>query len=207
MQITLRSADGTLSAFQGTLASIGFAERVIREIQGRAPASTPSPNPLGADWAAAVRLAQSIADRDLPEPLRRELVAGERQVVGIGGVWGAGIRAQVGGDRASQADLEAALQRAAQLTDGELGGAHAATEATNLALALGFMRSLGVREIRLAQVTLADAILVDPAYFPAPEEPRRDVAGRAASPRGPGAAARTRADRPRPASTESAAGP
>lgn len=147
--------------FEGDLAAVSFKNRVLRELQGKDPKEVASPNPLGKSRGRAVRLAKEDARAKVPEFFRRN--AARARWVGIGGVLAISVQEQAApGLRAfSRGEVSRALQARAVLRDEQIAGDYRATEVTNLALVLGYMETLGLRNIETVEVSLAEGWLFE----------------------------------------------
>jgi exopolyphosphatase/guanosine-5'-triphosphate,3'-diphosphate pyrophosphatase len=61
--------------------------------------------------------------------------------------------------------VKKALTTKGELTDSEIGGKYAATDVSNLALVLGFMKELKIDKIRTLKANMAHGILIYPKYW------------------------------------------
>lgn len=169
MQMHAESGGRTL-LFNGDLASVAFKNRVLEEIQKKSPGEGVSPNPVGKNWSRAVRLAEKEA-KQVPAHFRQS--KSPRRWIGIGGTIARSVQDQVrkGRDYFTAAEVESTLRRRALLTDEKLGGDFAVTEVTNLALVLGFMKSLGIRKVETAKVSLSQGYLTLQLFNPLRHSP------------------------------------
>ncbi len=145
---------------------------VIRQVQGKKSAEAgTSPNPMGRkDAAKAIELA-GIQARRLVADAFINGVRG-REWLGIGGVHALSICELLQGQSAADCsytleELEARLLELSELTDRQLieGGHVGAIEyargaVTNAALVCGFMKALGIKQVRTLDVSLVQGVLV-----------------------------------------------
>ncbi len=58
-----------------------------------------------------------------------------------------------------------ALTTRNKLTETEIGGKYAATDVSNLALVLGFMKELEIEKVKTLKANMAHGILIYPKYW------------------------------------------
>jgi exopolyphosphatase/guanosine-5'-triphosphate,3'-diphosphate pyrophosphatase len=166
MQMT--SVDDTLKpmVYYGHLASVNFKNQVIAKIQKKNPEKLTSPNPLKKkNVKPAVALAEAEATT-VPANIKKKFASSETVVVGIGGVLAKSLpRQMVVGSSMTQETIQAALEIRSNMTDAQINDQYAATEVTNLALVFGFMKALGMKSYRPAEVSLVDALWSDPLVW------------------------------------------
>lgn len=169
MQMHAESGGKTL-LYNGNLASVPFKNRVIEEIQKKGAGSSVTPNPLGKSWPRAVRLAEKEA-KQVPAHFR--MSKNPRRWIGIGGTLSRSVQDQArkGRDSFTAGEVESALRRRSVLSDEKIGGDFASTEVTNLALVLGFMKSLGIRRVETAKVSLSQGYLTLQLFNPLRHSP------------------------------------
>jgi len=166
MQITTARDDNTFEVYEGKLASVSMKNMIISAIQGKSYKDIKSPNPMGATVAAkAVNLAQYYAAIHVQQAIKEK--AKELTVLGIGGVHYYSARKQCvkEGKTYTILDVEKALANRNKLTDNEIGGKYAATDISNLALVLGFMKELEIEKITTLKANMAHGILIYPKYW------------------------------------------
>jgi exopolyphosphatase/guanosine-5'-triphosphate,3'-diphosphate pyrophosphatase len=153
--------------YKGGLAAVSFKNRVIEELLKKDPVKVSSPNPLGSASAGAVSLAEKHATRTVPAFFKK--IKARRRWLGIGGTLAISVQDQVkqGAHSFTRGELEAALRTRAALKDEEIGGAYAATQVTNLALVLGYMKALGIEKVETARASLNQGALTQEAFHPA----------------------------------------
>lgn len=161
MQMTAKTENG-YEVYAGTLASVGFRNHVIEQVQHKPLASTPSPNPISdAQAGEAWAYAKSFAAKDVPAVLKERIAAPETRVVGVGGVLYHSVRGQLKDKNPfSAADVTAALPARLNQTDAQLGGEYASTDVSNLLMVGGFMEGLSIREVQAVKVNLTNGALV-----------------------------------------------
>ncbi|MBN2140132.1 MAG: hypothetical protein JW718_03905 [Desulfovibrionaceae bacterium] len=166
MQIVCPGPDGPVFFF-GHTASVSFKDLVTARIKGLDPEKIESPNPLDQEQLKrAADLARALAAGQTPEALKTALSGPGLTVVGIGGVHWYSLRLQTGVSGAyTRADAHRALMARAGMTDRDIDNPFAATEVTNLALVLGFMRALGIDSVLPLDLNMADGLLASPGLW------------------------------------------
>lgn len=161
-QITLRHRARTYYHTDRT-ASVSFKNDIIYDIQSRI---SHTPNPISErDYRQALQIARDKA-AELPEHMRNVIGNGECMIVGIGPVHSLSVLGQLGGKNPyNRIDLQKAINQRLGLTDWELGGGFAPTDLSNLILVLGYMQELEISEVNVLKVSLAEGLLLSPAYW------------------------------------------
>src|SRR5262249_45270135 len=106
----------------------------------------------------------------------QELHRGDMRVVGMGGIHTESLAAQASQQFHPPYQLytldavRAAAQRAINMSDKDFRKSFPAkrypeSQATNVALVLGYMEALGIKEVLPVEVTVADGLLVDETYW------------------------------------------
>lgn len=153
--------------YEGQTGSVPFRNRIISEVQGRAPGKVSSPNPISeSESRKAVGLAEA-ASKEIPKPLREKASRKDVMLVGVGNVHNISVKNQVAGgaDVVTREELERTLRGRAGLSDEKIGGKYASTEISNLALVLGFLKGIGAKQLKLVKADLNDGVLVNPEYW------------------------------------------
>lgn len=159
MQMIAATSAKELQIYQGDLAAVNFKNRVIGEIQKKDAKTQNSPNPIGSDWKAAVKLSESYAKEHVPQDFQK--TARTVTWIGIGGVLYNSVREQTNVKSTYRArDLEKALKKRSRMNDSQLGGDYAATDVTNLALVAGFMKALKIQKVETVKASLAQGWLL-----------------------------------------------
>lgn len=145
--------------YRGDLASVTFKNQVLRDLKFADPKVTTSPNPLGRARAAAVQIAKNHAHLNVPLYFKRE--ASSANVIGVGGVLSISVLKQTGNTEAAfdQGDLEKALEWRSKLTDKEINSPYSATDVTNIALVLGYMRALNIQSVQVVDAALGEGLI------------------------------------------------
>jgi exopolyphosphatase/guanosine-5'-triphosphate,3'-diphosphate pyrophosphatase len=161
-QITLRHKARTYYHTDRT-ASVSFKNDIIYDIQHRI---SHTPNPMSEkNFRQALRLAREKAAK-LPKEMRAIIRNEECLVVGIGPVHSLSVLGQIAAKNPyTQIDLRKAIGLRLGLTDWELGGGFAPTDLSNLILVLGYMQELDIQEVKVLEVSLAEGLLLSPAYW------------------------------------------
>ncbi len=166
MQITIVRDDNTFEVYEGKLASVSMKNKIISEIQGKSYKEIRSPNPMGEAVATkAVNMAQNYAAIHVQKAIKEK--AKHLTVLGIGGVLYYSVREQCvkEGKSYTISDVKKALTTRCKLTDSEIKGKYAATDVSNLALVLGFMKELEIEKIETLKANMAHGILIYPKYW------------------------------------------
>jgi exopolyphosphatase / guanosine-5'-triphosphate,3'-diphosphate pyrophosphatase len=166
MQMIMKGSGGKFTIYRGQMASIPFKNQILTKIHHQMAGIQVSPNPIcRGNLAEALKIAMNAAS-DLPDEIKNQIHRMGTVVIGIGGVHNQSIRKQVKKVASySRENIMNVLQDRLDLTDEQIGGQYADTEVSNLILVLGFMQKLEIEEVLLADVNLADGILVDPAFW------------------------------------------
>lgn len=161
-QMTAVDGNSQPVIYYGQLASVSFKNHVIAKIQKKDIQKVTSPNPLKKEHVhQAVAYAEQEAKSTVPEALSAKVKKGVR-VIGMGGVLGKSIPRQLGeSTEFSQKNIQNALERRASMKDSQIQDPFAATEVTNLALVVGYMRGLGIDHYTKANVSLIDGLWWD----------------------------------------------
>lgn len=147
--------------FKGDLASVSFKNRVLAEVQKKDIKVVNSPNPLLKSSKAAVALSLDHAQKNVPEFFRTR--GTHYRWIGVGGVLAMSVQGQVQAEAQvfSKQHLEKTLRHRAKLKDEQIQSEYRATDVTNLALVLGYMRALKIEKIETAQVTLGQGLIYE----------------------------------------------
>ena len=166
MQITMARDDDTFEVYEGKLASVSMKNMIICAIQGKSYKEINSPNPMGEAVATkAVNMAQYYAAIHVQKAIKER--AKNLKVLGIGECHYYCVRKQCvkEGKTYTISDVEKSLTTKSKLTDSEIGGKYAATDVSNLALVLGFMKELNIEKIKTLKANMAHGILIYPKYW------------------------------------------
>ncbi len=170
MQITSYSTQKDYSIYEGFVAAVSFKDMIISDIQKKDYKKITSPNPLQKNGAReAVQLAQREASHVLQD-IKNKIEDGAT-VIGIGGVHYTSIREQINNKTNvfTAKELERKLKKNSVLTDAQIGGNYTATQVSNLALVLGFMKELKIPKVVSAQINMADGVLIAPELIESKE--------------------------------------
>lgn len=134
-------------------------------------------NPLSREeMIRAIELARQLS-RAVNPKIREQLRRGDMRVVGLGGVHTESLAAQAGVQDHPPYKLyplngvRAAAKRATDMSDQDFRKAYPEnkypeSQATNVALVLGYMEGLQIKEEIPLEINLADGLLVDATYWP-----------------------------------------
>ncbi len=166
MQISSLLKSNQMEIYQGKLASVSMKEHIIRVIQNRSLSEYSSPNPMTKKvMLKAVNYAKKVSQQVVPVLVKKLQTPGV-SVIGIGGVHYYSIRGQTGKpQRFNQQIVKDTLLKKVGYTDQKIGGKYASTELSNLALVLGFMQGMNVKEVTPLNINMADGILINSKYW------------------------------------------
>jgi len=136
-----------------------FKDFIVEKIQQR---NSKSPNPMSAgDIAQAAQYARRLT-KSIPQDLKDKLSCPKTKVIGVGSVFGYGIKGMLGGkNHFSIDDLGAVVHRLPGKTDADLGGGdYAFVEGSNCVFVLGFMQKLAVDNMEIININNADGSLI-----------------------------------------------
>lgn len=163
MQITaLKDAQHVI--YEGNLASVTFANHIIKKIQKR---DSGSPNPISAEEKdKAHEYARGVA-KDVPQAIKDKLKDPKTKVLGIGGVHYYSVRGQLKmqDDYGISAFSEALIYHGIGKTDEDIGSKYASTEISNLILVEAFMTELGINVVKPKKVNMANGLLLHHAMW------------------------------------------
>lgn len=145
--------------YRGDLASVTFKNRVLRDLKFADPKLISSPNPIGIWKDAAVQIAKNHAHLNVPAYFKKE--APSATVIGVGGVLSISVLKQIGNGNTefSQSELANALALRSVLKDEEIKSPYKATDVTNLALVLGYMKALDIESIQVVEAALGEGLI------------------------------------------------
>lgn len=160
MQMTYVDNKKRPHVYEGRLASVNFKNKIIGEIQKKDIKTVASPNPLGADFVEAIALAERYGRENAPDSLKKAAV--QSKWFGIGGVWWFSVRNQMKKEKiVTAAELEKTLEARSQLKDSDVGGSYAATDVANLALVLGYMKALSIKQVEPLEASLVQGLVLE----------------------------------------------
>jgi exopolyphosphatase/guanosine-5'-triphosphate,3'-diphosphate pyrophosphatase len=166
MQMIFPRNDRDYVIYNGRLASISFKEKILFEIKHQPPGQSQSPNPIGKDNLEKALQIAMLAAAEVPEEIREKLSKPNAIIIGIGGVHNQSVAKQLKIKNIyRREELISELNTRISLTDKEIGGQYADTEISNLILVLGFMQQLGLSEVMVQNINLADGVLINPAFW------------------------------------------
>ncbi len=153
--------------YKGKLASAYFKDYVLKYILKK---HAKSPNPMNSyQIKLAVQHARDVATKTVKGEIRNFLLT-QPNIIGIGGVHYYSVIKQIDPSGRSSSytidELEKTLQKSIGLRDEEiLDQKYADTEITNLALVLGYMQALKIKQVNVLNVNLTDGLLLDYKYW------------------------------------------
>lgn len=162
MQMTYGQKDQT-QIFKGELASVSFKNKIITDLQKKDLEDTKTPNPLKSWEQKSIRLAADHAFENVSHDFKKQ--ANKVRWLGIGGVWWHSLRSQVhqalkkDSSILTLKDLQKTLSIRSKMTDNELGGKYSDTDVSNIALVLGYMKSLGIKQVEPVDASLLQGLL------------------------------------------------
>lgn len=146
--------------YQGKLASVTLKDFITLVLQNKDPQADNTPNPIGSLRNTVLRYVAFYARTHVSPQIKQDIKT--RRVIGIGGVHGYSIKAQVQpvGNTYTQADLARVGQRQVWKGDSELAGDYRATDVSNLLLVEGFMQALAIPQVTIVKASLIQGILI-----------------------------------------------
>lgn len=177
--ITKDSKSQAFVKYEGDMASGAFRKLVISKVRGKNPAKVKSPNPLTEkEFQKAVALAEDYARKNLPSSMLERISQENHVAYGIGPVMWRCVRKITDKVVITEKDIEDSVARLwvqakshkKTVDDAFLHEIYPADQyvdsiLSNLALVAGFMKALGVKELRAIDANLTDGTLVNPAAF------------------------------------------
>jgi exopolyphosphatase/guanosine-5'-triphosphate,3'-diphosphate pyrophosphatase len=163
MQMT-KNTNGKLSHYLGKLASVSFKEKYLKANKLQ---NIKSPNPINKTGAIlALNLAEKFAIKDISN--FKSEINSNTKFIGIGGVHYYSIRGQVnsGDSYYNHKQLKTTLFKRSTYTDSMLKSKYAATDVTNLALVLGYMKALNINKVETMKINMAHGLLVSNSEWP-----------------------------------------
>ncbi len=138
------------------------------------PAGHSSPNPVSAaEAAAAIAWAETQVAQDALTQVREKLADPKTVVLGIGALKYYAPKGQKDALGYNRGDIERQLTELIGAGDEQIGGDYAATAVSDRLLILAFMGALGIEHVALADVDLANGLLLSPRHWqPAAEADR-----------------------------------
>lgn len=139
-----------------------FKDYIVENVQHRNVKEYTSPNPMSAeDISQATNYAIGLCN-PIDKALKDKIGRPTTKVVGVGSVFGYGIKEMLGGKNLfSMDDMEAVVQALPGKTDADLGGGdYACVEGSNTIFVLGCMQSLNVGQMQILNVNNADGALI-----------------------------------------------
>lgn len=145
--------------YRGDLASVTFKNQVLRDLKFADPKVISSPNPIGIWKDAAVQIAKNHAYLNVPAYFKKE--APSATIIGVGGVLSISVLKQTGNTDPgfSQSQIADALALRSGWTDDQIKSPYRATDVTNLALVLGYMRALNIESIQVVEAALGEGLI------------------------------------------------
>ncbi len=157
LQLTMLGPERDIKIYRGQEASIPFRNYVIENIQGADRKTVKTPNPMTIDEMDraeqhARRVAQSV-----DQIFKDKLIQPKTKVYGIGSIFSRGIEPLVVKNPFTALQLKDVVVSLAGKTDEELGGGDFVNVLlTNSLLVIGFMQELGINEVHVVDVNIAD---------------------------------------------------
>lgn len=139
-----------------------FNDYIIESIQHKDFHICNTPNPLSADEIIQAEAYARKLSQKVDKNIREKINCSSTIVMGAGSVFGYGIAAMVAGKNPfSLEDLAAVTSDLTGKTDADLGGGDFAfCEGTNVILALGYMKELGIKQMHIIHANNADGAML-----------------------------------------------
>lgn len=154
-------ADGQHHVYKGNVASIGFKDLIIKEVQGKNTADITSPNPMTQDEIErAIAQAEKVA-LNVDELIKSKITEQGTHILGVGSVFAYGIGDLVEQNPVTQCALRAKVLAMKDKDDVALGNNPFSSVAlSNAILVLGMMQALDIESIVIEEVNNTDGALV-----------------------------------------------
>lgn len=179
LQFSMR-ADGVGAAQPKFVISAGhhgielFSREIAKQLNHGVSQSV---NPLGQDKMTRAIESARRASKSVNPEIRERLRRGHMRVVGLGGIHTeslvnqAGLETDPPYELYTLAGVRAAAKRAADMRDEDFRktypeNKYPESQAINLALVLGYMEGLQIKEVIPLDVNVADGLLVDESFWP-----------------------------------------
>lgn len=141
-----------------------FRDYIIESIQHRNVKEERTPNPLSSVQAILAEAYACALSAKVDPVFKNKLRQPSAEIVGVGSVFGRGIARLVGKNPFTLEDLTAVVDGLIGKTDADLGeGDFASVEVSNALLVLGFMRGLGIEQMKIIDLNNADGAMT---YLP-----------------------------------------
>lgn len=157
-------SEGGFQVYEGKLASVSFKNQFMTNVQNKSEGKTPNPISRGQSQKG-LRWVESYAQKNTPSEVKELIKHANGIVYGIGGVLSISVRNQTGKKQFKLQDIMTAIEQRLGKSDEEIGGKYASTDLTNLILVAGYMKALGVVEVRTLRVNNTSGILINPRYW------------------------------------------
>ncbi|MCG8708654.1 phosphatase [Brenneria sp. 4F2] len=163
MQMTaLRQQNGqtVTDIYQGKLASVTLKDFITGVLQNKDYTADSTPNPIGSLRDTVLRYVNFYARTHVSPQIKEDVKT--RRVIGIGGVHGFSIKAQIkpAADTYTLEDLERISKNQVWKGDSQLVGDYRNTDVSNLLLVEGFMQTLGIAQVTIVKANLIQGILL-----------------------------------------------
>ncbi len=166
-QFSTLDAKGDVVVHRGLDASIPFKNYVIKQIQKKDPDVVTTPNPLSQKELNEAESQARKLSKKVDSLFKKKIGSPNTKVVGIGNIFAYGIHPLVGKKTSfTLKELSQKVQHLKGKTDKDLGEDDFVNVAvTNPVLVLGFMQSLGITEMDIADINNADGALLHSAFW------------------------------------------
>lgn len=155
MQMIRRNDKSDFDFYEGSMASVPFKNEVLRKIKKVDQTQVFSPNPISPYEKETIALAQSLT-QTVPSWVLKK--GPQSQWIGIGGVLSGSVQKQSAKDKneITLSELEKAFYDGAKKSDSEIQSDYRITDISNMALVLGFMKSLKISKIQTLNISLGE---------------------------------------------------
>lgn len=176
-QFSTVDEDGEIIVHRGLDASIPFKNHIIKEIKLEDPNVVTTPNPLSRIELRDAEYHARQISKKVDEVFKSKIGNRNTKVVGIGNIFAYGIYPLIGKKSTfSQEDLFQKVQALDGKADRDLGdGAYVNVAVSNPILVLGFMQTLGIREMDIIDINNADGALLYPSFWEVSSDLRLSV--------------------------------
>lgn len=166
LQLTMMGPDKKLIIYRGHEASVPFKNYIIENIQGRNIKNYTSPNPMTLQEMDDAENHSRMLAKSVDQVFKDRIQNPRTTVYGVGSIFSRGIEPLVVKNPFTVKDLTAVITPLAGKTDKELGGGDFSDVLiSNALLVNGFMKELGIKQVHVVDVNVADGAFFMKAFW------------------------------------------
>jgi len=166
-QFTTLDEKGELTVYRGVDASVPFKNHIIKYIKLQDLSQVQTPNPLTMYEIQQSEIYSRAISQKVDKLFKDKIRDPNTHILGVGNIFAYGIKPLTGGkDRFTAEELRDRILELANKTDNHLGGGdYVNVSVTNPILVLGFMQTLGIKEMDILDINNADGAILYPAFW------------------------------------------